>query len=113
MICCNILITIDKNFSNKEEFKNYMVEHHAPKSDPFRQYNFNLMDKYGHHHFFLTFLPPNKGILTHQYQTIEEYEGCIEFRNDQAERLRAKGIKYEISDFIEVKVNNDKKSFFK
>ena len=85
-----------------------MVETSCTKIRSIQQYNFNLMDKYGHHHFFLTFLPPNKGILTHQYQTIEEYEGCIEFRNDQAERLRAKGIKYEISDFIEVNVNNDK-----
>ena len=85
----------NKAFANKDEFKSFMVKHFVPESDPLRQYNFRLMDKYGHCFFNLDFQKPNMGILYHRYHTDEDYQGSIPLRWQQQKLLNASGIDYD------------------
>ena len=64
------------------------------------EYNFKLMDKYGHCFFNLVFQKPNIGILYHRYHTQEEYEGSIKLREQQKKHMNSNDIqyKYEIKD---------------
>ena len=93
------LITCERNFKDKKEFKNWMVENYVPEgSDELRNYNFKIMDLHGHENFFLTFLPPNKGILTHIYKTEKEYQDSIPLRANQKIMFESNDMSYEISD---------------
>ena len=92
----------DKAFKNKYEFKKWFEKSLVPQNkDPLRIYNFKLMEQYGHEHFFLTFTPPNIGILTHIYQTQEEYYNSIKLRNDQKRLMHKYNISYTVSDVME------------
>ena len=97
-----IITCSDKIFKNKNEFKNWFEISLVPQNkDPLRIYNFKLMEKYGHKHFFLTFIPPNIGILTHIYQTQEEYYNSIGLRADQKKLMHKYNISYTVSDVME------------
>lgn len=85
----------NKEFLSKEDFKSFMVQNFVPESDPLREYNFKLMDKYGHCFFNLVFEKPNIGILYHRYHTKQEYEGSIKLRHMQQSYLRNNGIQYD------------------
>ena len=98
MIKIDTVITVpNKQFENKAEFKNYVIQFVPQDTDPLRVYNFKLMEKYGDGFFYLTFVSPNKGILNHIYQTEEEYKGSEKLRFDQQKELEKKGLKYKIS----------------
>ena len=97
-----IITCSDKVFKNKYEFKKWFEKSLVPQNkDPLRIYNFKLMEQYGHENFFLTFTPPNIGILTHIYQTQEEYYNSINLRNDQKKLMHKYNISYIVSDVME------------
>lgn len=91
----------NKQFQNKIEMKAWFEKNLVPQDvDDLRRYNLNIMNKYGHENFFLTFIPPNIGILTHIYQTIDEYKNSIPLRQSQKEMIETHNIDYTISDLL-------------
>lgn len=84
-----------KEFTNKEDFKTYLVNKYVPETDPLRQYNFDIMSRYGNCFFNLDFLPPNKGILYHRYHSQEDYLKSVSLRIKQKIHCESVGIKYE------------------
>lgn len=95
------LISCKRDFRNKKEFKKWMVDNYVPEgSDELRKYNFSRMNLHGHEYFFLTFLPPNRGILTHIYQTEKEYFDSILLRKEQKNMFEKNNMDYEISDLF-------------
>jgi hypothetical protein len=98
----------NKEFSDKDDFKSFMVQNFVPESDSLRKYNFKLMDKYGHCFFNLIFKKPNIGILYHRYHTQKEYEGSIELRKQQKTLLNDHGIGYEYKLKEPLSIMNEK-----
>ena len=97
-----IITCSDKIFKNKYEFKNWFETSLVPQDkDPLRIYNFKLMEQYGHENFFLTFAPPNIGILTYIYQTQEEYYNSIKLTLDQKKLMHKYNISYTVSYIME------------
>jgi len=96
-----IIIDNNKKFNSKKEFKNYYIENYVPiEKDPLREFNLKIMNKYGHDNFFLTFVKPNIGILTHKYFTEEEYNESINLRDNQKKLMKAYNIDYLISEVL-------------
>ena len=95
-----------KTFLSKESFKKWFEENLVHQdTDPLRKYNFTIMEQYGHENFFLTFIAPNKGILTHIYQTKEEYYNSIKLRTDQQILMHKYNIGYAVSDVMKQIIN--------
>lgn len=96
-----LIIDNNRKYSSKDEFKSYFVENYVPENiDPLRIFNFTVMDKYGHDNFFLTFIPPNMGILTHKYFNEDEYLVSKQLREDQQKMMNKNNIDYHISELL-------------
>ena len=96
-----LIIDHNKSYENKKEFKDYYVNNYVPQeSDPLRVFNFKMMDKYGHENFFLTFIKPNKGILTHKYFSKNEYKESMIYRQEQQKMFENLNIDYLISEVL-------------
>tara|TARA_Y100000356_G_C11214416_1_gene265394 strand:+ start:238 stop:549 length:312 start_codon:yes stop_codon:yes gene_type:complete len=84
-------------FKTKDDFKKFLIREYVPlESDEFRQYNYKMMEKYGHHFFRLEFIEPHTGWLFHTYQSEEDYKGSIDLRLDQQKKCEQWGFTYEI-----------------
>lgn len=89
----------NKAFENKLDFKNYVVSKYVPQdTDSLRIYNFEQMEKYGDGFFYLTFVPPNKGILNHIYQSEKLFLKSVPLRIEQQTKFLKEGLKYEIGE---------------
>ena len=77
----NTIITVnDREFTFKDEIKAYLysfIEKH-----PFRVYNNRIAEKHGHELFSMTFVKPNKAVLTQRYPLKQEYLASLVLRED-------------------------------
>lgn len=100
MIITNSVIKVKKKFPDKDSIKKYLyqfIENH-----PFRIYNQSIAEKYGDSYFSMTFISPDIVVLTQRYEKMEEYNNCLELRNDVVEKLRPYVNYYKISEPFEV-----------
>jgi len=99
IIIQTLLTHYEAKFKDKDAFKEWFVNHLVPEdTDPLRRYNFTVMEEYGHENFFLTFIPPNKGILTHIYPNRKLYESSVKLRKLQQKLFNENNIGYEVSN---------------
>jgi len=89
----------NKAFKSKLGFKKYIVNKYVPQDkSPLRIYNFKQMEKYGDGFFYLNFIPPNKGILNHIYQTEDLYYKSIPMRDEQQRLFESEGLTYKVDE---------------
>ena len=92
MIITNTILTIpDKEFTFKDEIKEYLyqfVENH-----PFRILNKRISDLHGEDLFSMTFIPPNKVVLTQRYPLKQQYKSVLTYEKMHSISLDNKELK--------------------
>lgn len=99
MFITNTIVTVnDKEFTFKDEIKEYLysfIEKH-----PFKIYNHRIAEKHGHELFSMTFVKPNKAVLTQRYPLKQEYLASLDLREDCFNTF-PENITVEISEVFE------------
>ena len=80
MIIVNMILEVDKTFNNKDEIKKYLYSHHDLFYCELKEFNAELAKKYGEEYFCMTFVKPNKVVITQRYIKKEDFEKTISMR---------------------------------
>jgi len=101
MFITNTIITIEgKEFTFKDEIKEYLYGY--VREHPFRKFNQRIVESHenGEELFSMTFIKPNKVVLTQRYPLKQEYLTSLSFR-DECYREFPEHITCEISEPFE------------
>jgi len=106
MIITNTILTVpDKEFSFKDEIKEYLYQ--FVEKHPFRVLNKRIADAHGEDLFSMTFVPPNIAVLTQRYPLKQQYKSVLILREDAFNILRENGIKVDTSLPFEAEYQSD------